>query len=310
LTISDSDRLRMLTPRPGPVRAVLDTDTYNEIDDQFALVQAFLSPDRIALEAIYAAPFHNKRSSGPGDGMDMSYDEILRLLDRMGRSPAGFVFKGVRDFVGPAKQARKAEAVDDLIARTRASSPDDPLCVIAIAAISNVASALLAAPDIADKVIVVWLGGHALEWPDTREFNLRQDVGGAQALLDSGAPLVLIPCMGVTSHLHSTVPEIERWVEPHGEIGKFLAQRFKEYSDDHLGWSKEIWDMAPVGWLINPDWAPTVLAPTPILTDQATWSVDRRRPPMRYATIVKRDPLLRDFFSKLELFATSRGAAC
>jgi hypothetical protein len=310
LTISDSDRLRMLTPRPGPVRAVLDTDTYNEIDDQFALVQAFLSPDRIALEAIYAAPFHNKRSSGPGDGMDMSYDEILRLLDRMGRSPTGFVFKGVRDFVGPAKQARKAEAVDDLIARARASSPDDPLCVIAIAAISNVASALLAAPDIADKVIVVWLGGHALEWPDTREFNLRQDVGGAQALLDSGAPLVLIPCMGVTSHLHSTVPEIERWVEPHGEIGKFLAQRFKEYSDDHLGWSKEIWDMAPVGWLINPDWAPTVLAPTPILTDQATWSVDRRRPPMRYATIVKRDPLLRDFFSKLELFATSRGAAC
>jgi Inosine-uridine preferring nucleoside hydrolase len=309
LTISDSDRLRRLTPRPGAVRAVLDTDTYNEIDDQFALVQAFLSPDRIALEAIYAAPFHNKRSSGPGDGMDMSYDEILRLLDRMGRSPAGFVFKGVRDFVGSAKQARKAEAVDDLIARARASSPDDPLCVIAIAAISNVASALLAAPDIADKVIVVWLGGHALEWPDTREFNLRQDVGGAQALLDSGAPLVLIPCMGVTSHLHSTVPEIERWVEPHGEIGKFLAQRFKEYSDDHLGWSKEIWDMAPVGWLINPDWAPTVLVPTPILTDQATWSVDRRRPPMRYATIVKRDPLLRDFFSKLELFATSRGAA-
>jgi hypothetical protein len=110
--------------------------------------------------------------------------------------------------------------------------------------------------------------------------------------------------MGVTSHLHSTVPEIERWVEPHGEIGKFLAARFKEYSADHVGWSKEIWDMAPVGWLINPGWAPTVLAPTPILTDQATWSIDRNRPPMRYATMVKRDPILRDFFSKLKVFAT------
>ena len=87
----------MLAPRPGRVRAVLDTDTYNEIDDQFALVQALLSPDRIALEAIYAAPFHNTRSTGPGDGMDKSYDEILRLLGRMGRSPDGFVFKGVRD---------------------------------------------------------------------------------------------------------------------------------------------------------------------------------------------------------------------
>ena len=44
---------------------------------------------------------------------------------------------------------------------------------------------------------------------------------------------------------------------------KFLAARFKEYSDDHVGWSKEIWDMAPVGWLINPEWAQQVLAPTP-----------------------------------------------
>jgi inosine-uridine nucleoside N-ribohydrolase len=301
--ISDSDRLRMLAPRQGILRAVLDTDTYNEIDDQFALVQAMLSPERIALEAIYAAPFHNNRSTSPGDGMDKSYEEILRLLDRMGRSPNGFVFRGVQDYVGAAKEARDAEAVDDLIARARAGSPSDPLYIVAIAAISNVASALLKAPDIVDRVIVVWLGGHALDWPDTREFNLRQDVGGAQVLFDSGAPLVLVSCMGVTSHLHSTVPEIERYVEPHGRIGKFLATRFKGYSDDHFGWSKEIWDMAPVGWLLDPDWAPTVVVPTPILTDQVTWSVDRRRPPMRYATIIKRDPILRDFFSKLERFA-------
>ena len=303
MPISDSDRLRMLTPRPGRLRAVLDTDTYNEIDDQFALVQAMLSPDRIALEAIYAAPFHNSRSTSPGDGMDKSYDEILRLLDRMGRSPGGFAFRGVRDYVGQAKEARKAEAVDDLIARARASSPRDPLYIVAIAAISNVASALLKAPDIAERVIVVWLGGHALDWPDTREFNLRQDVGGAQVVFDSGVPLVLVPCKGVTSHLHTTVPEIERHVEPHGEIGRFLADRFKGYSDDHFGWSKEIWDMAPVAWLLDPDWVPTVLVPTPILTDQVTWSVDRTRSPIRYATIVNRDPILRDFFAKLKLFA-------
>ena len=67
--LSDADRLKLLAPRAGKLRAVLDTDTYNEIDDQFALVQAMLSPERIGLEAIYAAPFHNKRSSGPGDGM-------------------------------------------------------------------------------------------------------------------------------------------------------------------------------------------------------------------------------------------------
>jgi Inosine-uridine preferring nucleoside hydrolase len=191
-------------------------------DDQFALVLALLSPGSIALEGIYAAPFHNNRSTGPGDGVDKSYDEILRLLGRMGRSHDGSVFKDVRDFVGHAKKARKAEAVDHLIARARASNLGDPLCIIATAAISNIASALLAAPDIVDKIIIIWSAGHALEWPDTREFNLRQDVGGAQVLLDSGAPPALIPCMGVTSHLHSTSPK--------SNAGLSLAARSASFS--------------------------------------------------------------------------------
>ena len=79
--------------------------------------------------------------------------------------------------------------------------------------------------------------------------------------------------------------------------------RFKEYSSDHLGWAKEIWDMAPVGWLLNPDWAPSVIIPSPVLTEQMTWSVDRRRHAIRYVTHVYRNPILKDFFLKLKAFA-------
>lgn len=307
--LSVADRLRLLEPPRRKVRAVLDTDTYNEIDDQFAIVQMLLSPESIDLQAIYAAPFHNRRSDSPGHGMEQSHDEILRLLDRMGVKPDGLVHRGVTDYVGTAKKALAAPAVDDMIARARAGSPDDPLYIVAIGAISNVASALLAAPDIIDRVVVVWLGGHALDWPDVREFNLRQDVGGAQVLFDCGVPVVLLPCQGVVSHLHSTVPEIERHVEPYGEIGRFLSQRFKEYSDDHVGWSKEIWDMAAVAWLIDPDWCPSNLVPTPILTEIPTWSFDAARPPMRYVRTVDRDAILRDFFVKLGGFARKKGAS-
>lgn len=299
MPLSPEERLKLLTPPGGRVRAVLDTDTYNEIDDQFALVQALLSPERIDLQAIYAAPFFNDRSTSPGHGMELSYGEIIELLDRLGRSSAGLVHRGVTDYVGPEKRALPAAAVDDLIDRARAGSIDDPLYVIAIGAISNVASALLKAPDIIDRTVVVWLGGHALEWRNQAEFNLRQDVGGVQVLFDSGVPLVNVPCMGVTSHLASTVPEIERYVEPCGEIGRFLAMRFKEYSDDHLGWAKEIWDMAAVGWVIDPEWAPSVLVPTPIATELKTYSFDASRHPMRYVTQIRRNPILRDFFIKL-----------
>ncbi len=299
--ISEQTRLNMLTPRTGRLRCVLDTDTYNEIDDQFALVQMILSPERFDLQAIYAAPFFNERASSPGDGMEHSYQEILRLLERLSVSPEGLVYRGVTEYVGDGKVARPAAAVDDLISRARQGSPDDPLYVVAIAAISNVASAILKAPDIINKVVVVWLGGNSLEWPHQSEFNLRQDVGGGQVLYDSGVPLVVVPCMGAVSHLHTTVPEIERYVEPFGAIGKFLAARFKEYEveGEHAGWSKEIWDMAPVGWLLNDTWAPSVLVSTPILTSAVTYSFDRSRHLMRYVTFVRRDPILKDFFAKV-----------
>ncbi|QOZ69467.1 nucleoside hydrolase [Bradyrhizobium arachidis] len=306
MTLTDASRLKLLEPPVGRLRVALDTDTYNEIDDQFALVQMLLSKDRFDVEAIYAAPFFNARADSPGHGMELSYQEILRLLERLNVAPEGLVHRGVTDYVGPGKTARTAPAVDDLIARARAGTPDNPLYVVAIGAISNVASALLRAPEIIDRIVVVWLGGHALEWPHTVEFNLKQDVGGAQVLLDSGVPLVLVPCMGVTSRLHSTVPEIERYVEPHGNIGAFLAMRFKEYSSDHMGWAKEIWDMAAVGWLLDPAWAPSVIIPAPVITDQMTWSVDRRRHPIRYVTYVDRNPILKDFFVKLRDFAASK----
>ncbi len=174
--------------------------------------------------------------------------------------------------------------------------------MIAIAAISNVISAILKAPDIIDRIVVVWLGGHSINWPHTREFNLKQDIGGAQALLDSGAPVVLVPCMGVTSHLHSSVPEIERYVEPQGEIGAFLAKRFKKYSDNHKGWSKEIWDMGAVAWVLSEKWAPSCIISSPILTEQSTWSFDPSRHPVRYIYQIDRDAIMKDFFEKLESF--------
>ena len=78
---------------------VLDTDTYNEVDDQFAVVYALFSPEKLKVDAIYAAPFHNTRSSGPADGMEKSYQEILRLLDRIDVPDQGLVFRGSKQYL-------------------------------------------------------------------------------------------------------------------------------------------------------------------------------------------------------------------
>ena len=70
--------LRRLTiPKAGErvLDMVLDTDTYNEVDDQFALCYSLCSPERLNVQAVYAAPFFNDRSNGPEQGMERSYSE-------------------------------------------------------------------------------------------------------------------------------------------------------------------------------------------------------------------------------------------
>jgi inosine-uridine nucleoside N-ribohydrolase len=55
--MTDAEREQLLAPPTGRVRMILDTDTANEIDDQFALAWTLLSPDKIELEGVTAEPF-------------------------------------------------------------------------------------------------------------------------------------------------------------------------------------------------------------------------------------------------------------
>jgi inosine-uridine nucleoside N-ribohydrolase len=166
-----------------------------------------------------------------------------------------------------------------------------------------VASAILIEPGIIERIVVVWLGGHARHWPHTREFNLRQDIQAARLVFDCGVPLIHIPCLGVASHLLTTLPEVERYVQGHGDIGNYLAEIFKGFHSDQYAHSKVIWDIAATAYLVNADWVPTDLVHSPIVTDQATWSFDPSRHLIRCARFVDRDAIFKDLFTKLEQHA-------
>lgn len=193
-------------------------------------------------------------------------------------------------------------AVRDLIRRAMARSEDDPLYLVSIGAATNVASALRIEPQIADRLVLVWLGGNALHWPHVKEYNVCQDITAAQTVLDSGIPLVLLPAYNVVAIMNTTIFELEHYLDGKSDIGTYLTQIVREYAtraEQGTAWSKVIWDVVGVAYLLHPEWIQTSLAHTPILTDDLHWAHDQTRPLMRIAEFVRRDPIFMDVFQKL-----------
>jgi inosine-uridine nucleoside N-ribohydrolase len=285
---------------PTRLRVVLDTDTFNEVDDQFALAHLLLSPRQVKLEAVYAAPFFiPKRCKNPADGMEKSYEEIQRVLKLVPTKNPPPVLRGSRRYLPDAKTPVESEAARDLVQRALATRPGK-LHVLGIAVATNLASALLMEPRIAKKIVVVWLGGHAPHWPTAAEFNLGQDIHAARILLNSGVPLVQVPCYPVASHLLVTVAELEQHLGPHSRLGRYLTDIVKTYghAHRHAAWSKPIWDIAVSAWAVNRQWVATDRRPSPILRDNLRWGFSARRHPVAIARQVDRDAIFHDFFTK------------
>ena len=277
---------------------VIDTDTYNEIDDQFAVVYALLSPEQMDVQAIYAAPFLNSRSETPADGMQKSHEEIIRLMNKLGLRHEGLVHKGSEDFLKKDKSPLKSDAAKDLV--ERAMSSEGPLYVLTLGAPTNVASAILMEPKIIDKIVVVWLGGKGLNWDTASEFNLRQDIISSKILFDSGVPLVQLPTELVTSHLLTSLPELNIYLKGKGAIGDYLIDIFKNYHEDHYAYSKIVWDIAVIAYAIEPSWFKTEIRHSPILTNELTYSSDNSRHFYRVATYLNRNEIFGDMFRKIQ----------
>lgn len=297
--LSVSHQAERLCPPNHKVKAVLDTDTYNEIDDQFAILYAMLSPEQIELQAVYAALFYNERSASPADGMEKSYQEILKICRLTNRSPENFVFRGCTQPLKSPVIPQESEAVEDLIQKARQASREDPLYVIGIGACTNIASAIIKCPDIIQNIVVVWLGGNARNWTSPDEFNLSQDLTAGQVLFNCGVPLVQVPAFGVTNFLITTVPELEACLAGKNPICDYLVDNVKAFTSDHFAWSKPIWDIGAVAFLVNSSWTPSSLIHSPMAVSAHSYTFDEGRHFIRCVNQINRDAVFRDLFTKL-----------
>jgi len=300
--MTQEQRLKNLEVPTGHFDVVLDTDACNEIDDQFAISYLMRATDRCTVKALYAAPYFNKRSNSPADGMEKSYLELLRLLKLLGEEKP--TFRGSSNYLPDEKTPVISEAARDLAARALRYSPEKPLYVVAIGAITNVASAILLEPAVAENTVVVWLGGHARHYHDTAEFNMKQDVAAARVVFGCGVPLVQLPCFGVVSEFRISKPELEYWLIGKNPLADYLARTTVEHADAYAAgkpWTRVIWDVTAVAWLFNTDDAlmHSRIVPTPMPTYDNLYEDREDGLPMRYVYFIRRDALMQDLFEKI-----------
>ena len=274
---------------------ILDTDTYNEADDQFALSYLLKSQDIFNIEAITIAPYsHIKYNATVKEGQKLSYDEVLKICKFLKFNTTNKVFKGSTDYIQNGYNEDNA-AVDKII---EVSLKNDITYILAIGAITNVALAIKKEPKIIDKIEVIWLGGNDFSNKDNMEYNFRQDVEAVKIIFNSNVKLTVLPCKDVVSDLKIDINTLKNNLNS-SELNNYLIKRF--YNDGYHGYEEErvIWDISVIAYMINNKWFKTKRVITPFINDDISYKMTNVKNKIIFVTKLNRNKIYSDLFKKL-----------
>jgi len=231
---------------------------------------------------------HDLHFVDTAEGMELSYEEILRVYEKLGMTADGKVSRGAKHYLKTAFEPVQSESTEAIIDLAK-SGGEQPLYIAAMGCVTNIASALLLAPEIVNDIVVVWTSAYpsCSRQCNRPSLNLVQDPHASRLMFDSGVPLVYLPGYQVGAQLTISLPEMEKFVKAKGDIGDFLFERYIH---------NPLHDMFAIE---NTAWVPTHLTHSPILTHDLYWQNDSSRHLIREAHDIQRDEIFLDFYRKL-----------
>lgn len=298
------DNYQFHVPKEKLIRVIIDTDAKNEADDQFAVVQALLSP-RFDNVGMIAAHYGVRRHP---DAMERSYQELITIFQKMHLPTDGILFHGASAPLPDPSTPVDSEGAQ-LIIREAMKEDSRPLYVLFLGPLTDLASALLLEPRIATRLHAIWIGGG--RYPSgSVEFNLGNDIHAANVVFSSHIDLWQVP-KNVYEMMPVSLAELEYRVRPCGEIGAYLCDQLEEHSHEdgprHSAFrTGETWvlgDSPAVGLLLYEhrfcfDWVPA-----PLITQDQTYVHTGLNRPIRVYNTIDSRLILEDLYSKLALFA-------
>ncbi len=278
------------------INIILDTDTYNECDDQFALSYLIKSKDLFNIEAITVAPYsHTKRDVKVRNSQELSYNEILKICNWLNFDTDNKVFKGSVDYIQNGYDEKNV-AVNKII---EIALKNNKTYILGIGAITNIALAIKKEPKIVNKIEIIWLGGNELGYKDNLEYNFRQDVEAVKIVFESKVKLTILPCKNVVSELRIDINTLKKHLENKSDLCNYLIERF--YNDGYHGVqeSRVIWDISVIAYMINKNWFETEQISCPNIRKDTSYEVTDNRHNIIFVTKLDRNKIYDDLFKKL-----------
>jgi len=289
-------------------KVIIDSDAANEMDDQYAIAYAIAldKAKKIELLSINAAPFGNGEDFP--DTVRASYDEIIRVLkatETFGDYP---VYEGSDGSITASNAPIDSPAAQSII--KTALESDELVYILALGACTNIASAVMLEPTIKNKICVIWLAGHSLEYGMINEYNWRQDVGASEFLFNCGVKMVLLPARGGTGEMKFRLPMIRRYLTRDSVACKFFRDEFpanfagkaaKEPDGEFMGdhWVRQISDIAAPALFEIHECFDLEIIPTPLWDDEFRYVIDKSRHPMIIMNKLEPDPVMIDALMKI-----------
>lgn len=239
----------------APIRVVLDCDTANEVDDQFAIAYALGLPDGV-IDVRGVVSVHNTTAHGPGS-RDMYQDEAGRVVSLCGGNVP--CITGADRPMNSRGEPAPSPGLEFLIDEAR----EGPLTVILTGPATDVASLFVAEPGLREGVRVVWLGGfgdaEAYDRHKFQELNGRADVAAWRVLFDEDIDLLHVPGWPAPEKLQVRAAPFAEEVRAAGNpIASYLADILELWVAEYGGpvdpeGEKILWDVACVAAVADPE---------------------------------------------------------
>lgn len=263
-------RLHLNVPEGSVIPIIVDTDAKNEADDQYAIMHHLLSP-KLKVLGIVATHYESK-AVVPGTTMEKSFEEVLKVLD-LAEIDDVPVYRGCKQPLQSIDEKQDAPGIRFIIDEAR--KVDGKLFIAVQGAMTNVASAINMAPDIAGKITVLWNGGGAYP-KGSAEFNLLQDPDAVRAVLASASEIWQTP-QNVYASLEVSLAELSKRVRLCGKIGSYLYEQLA--AENLAAFRPEFLLRSGENWILGDNTTVAVLL----------MNVYRKNWHMEHAPIIKED---------------------